>query len=83
MPDPKQDDDDDQAGDPNARWGAEAAGVEPIGAATETEDLTPEDRRAGNAKAAEIRQRALERARQLADEGEGDDESDEGDARKD
>jgi len=33
--------------------------------------------------AAEIRQRALERAQQLADEGEGDDESDEGDARKD
>lgn len=83
MPDPKHDDDDGQPGDPNARWGAEAAGVEPIGAEIDSEDLTPEDRRAGNAKAAEIRQRALERAQQMADEGEGDDESDEGEARKD
>ncbi len=83
MPDPKQDDEGDQAGDPNARWGAEAAGVEPIGGETESEDLTPEDRRASNAKAAEIRQRALERAQQMADEGEGDDDSDEGDSRKD
>ena len=57
--------------------------MEPIGAEAETEDLTPEDRRAGNAKAAEIRQRALERAQQMAAEGEGDDETDAGDSRKD
>lgn len=80
MADPKQDDDEDKAGgDPNARWGAEADGVEPIGAEEEVEDLTTEEQRARNAEALRIREQALEKARAMADEGEGEDD-DEGDA---
>jgi|GEM_PF-6596582 hypothetical protein len=83
MPDPKQDDDEDQAYDPNARWGSDAAGVEPIGGETEVEDLTTEDQRKRNAEAQRIREQSLALAQRLADDGAGEDDDDEGDAEKD
>lgn len=83
MPDPKQDDDEDKAGDPNARWGADAAGVEPIGAEEDVEDLTTEEQRARNAEAMRKREESLALAQRLADDGAGEDDDDEGDAEKD
>ena len=83
MPDPKEDDDEDQAYDPNARWGSDAAGVEPIGGETEVEDLTTEDQRKRNAEAQRIREQSLALAQRLADDGAGEDDDDEGDAEKD
>lgn len=83
MPDPKQDDDEDQAYDPNARWGSDAAGVEPIGGETEVEDLTTEDQRKRNADAQRIREQSLALAQRMADDGAGEDDDDEGDAEKD
>lgn len=83
MPDPKQDDDEDQAYDPNARWGSDAAGVEPIGGETEVEDLTTEEQRKRNAEAQRIREQSLALAQRLADDGAGEDDDDEGDAEKD
>lgn len=85
MPEPKQDDGEDQAYDPNARWGSDAAGVEPIGGETEVEDLTTEDQRKRNAEAQRIRAQSLALAERLAaaaDEAGGEDD-DEGDAEKD
>lgn len=86
MPDPKQDDDEDQAGDPNARWGADASGVEPIGGEMEVEDLTTDEQRKRNAEAQRIREQSLALARRLAEaagEDEDDDDSDPEDAAKD
>jgi hypothetical protein len=82
MPEPKHDDDE-KPGDPNARWGAEAAGIEPLEMVGDVEDMTTAEQRARNAKAAEMRDAALLRAQEMADEGQDDDDEEAGDSRKD
>ena len=76
MPDPKQGDDEDQPGDPNARWGAEAAGVEPIGAVAEIEDRTTPEQKKRNEEAARLKDEALDRARQAVADSGGEDDDD-------
>lgn len=83
MPDPKEAADDEGTADPNARWGTDAAGVEPIGGETEVEDLTSEEQRQKNDEAKRIRDAAIARAQELADDGEADDEDDGDSERKD